>query len=476
MELSTQKKNQHLLWRAGFGPMIEMVNELPTYSSKDLFGLLLKTSSGEPSKFKEVNDFMQEIYNQMNGNIKPADLSREQKKMIRQQSREGIKELNLAWLNEMINSKAQLAEKMAFFWHGHFACRIVNMFFQQQLLTIVRKNALGNFGTLLKEVSKSPAMLSFLNNQQNKKQHPNENFAREVMELFTMGRGSYTENDIKEAARAFTGWGFNIQGEFVDRPFQHDNGTKRFLGKEGNFNGDDILNILLEQKQTARFITKKIYKYFVNDTIDNGRVEELATKFYNSSYDIKSLLTNIYTSEWFYEEKNIGNKIKSPVELLAGIRRTLPMQIDNEEAQLLFQKALGQILFVPPNVAGWPGGKTWIDSSSLMLRLRVPQIITNADEFSISPKEDDDTAMGQGERKKDKRFQVNANINWEQVYKTFEKSSRQNLGADIANALLQTNSKINTGLLDNYLDKSSRNNYIKTAVIQLMSTPEYQLC
>jgi uncharacterized protein (DUF1800 family) len=476
MELSTQKKNQHLLWRAGFGPMIEMVNELPTYSSKDLFGLLLKTSSGEPSKFKEVNDFMQEIYNQMNGNIKPADLSREQKKMIRQQSREGIKELNLAWLNEMINSKAQLAEKMAFFWHGHFACRIVNMFFQQQLLTIIRKNALGNFGTLLKEVSKSPAMLSFLNNQQNKKQHPNENFAREVMELFTMGRGSYTENDIKEAARAFTGWGFNIQGEFVDRPFQHDNGTKRFLGKEGNFNGDDILNILLEQKQTARFITKKIYKYFVNDTIDNGRVEELATKFYNSSYDIKSLLTNIYTSEWFYEEKNIGNKIKSPVELLAGIRRTLPMQIDNEEAQLLFQKALGQILFVPPNVAGWPGGKTWIDSSSLMLRLRVPQIITNADEFSISPKEDDDTAMGQGERKKDKRFQVNANINWEQVYKTFEKSSRQNLGADIANALLQTNSKINTGLLDNYLDKSSRNNYIKTAVIQLMSTPEYQLC
>jgi uncharacterized protein (DUF1800 family) len=476
MELSTQKKNQHLLWRAGFGPMIEMVNELPTYSSKDLFGLLLKTSSGEPSKFKEVNDFMQEIYNQMNGNIKPADLSREQKKMIRQQSREGIKELNLAWLNEMINSKAQLAEKMAFFWHGHFACRIVNMFFQQQLLTIVRKNALGNFGTLLKEVSKSPAMLSFLNNQQNKKQHPNENFAREVMELFTMGRGSYTENDIKEAARAFTGWGFNIQGEFVDRPFQHDNGTKRFLGKEGNFNGDDILNILLEQKQTARFITKKIYKYFVNDTIDNGRVEELATKFYNSSYDIKSLLTNIYTSEWFYEEKNIGNKIKSPVELLAGIRRTLPMQIDNEEAQLLFQKALGQILFVPPNVAGWPGGKTWIDSSSLMLRLRVPQIITNADEFSISPKEDDDTAMGQGERKKDKRFQVNANINWEQVYKTFEKSSRQNLGTDIANALLQTNSKINSGLLDNYVDKSSRNNYIKTAVIQLMSTPEYQLC
>ena len=130
-------------------------------------------------------------------------------------------------------------------------------FFQQQLLNIIRENALGNFGELLREVSKSPAMLSFLNNQQNKKQHPNENFAREVMELFTMGRGNYTENDVKEGARAFTGWGFNLQGEFVNRPFQHDNGKKTFLGKTGNFDGDDIIDILLEQKQTAKFITQK---------------------------------------------------------------------------------------------------------------------------------------------------------------------------------------------------------------------------
>jgi uncharacterized protein (DUF1800 family) len=297
-----------------------------------------------------------------------------------------------------------------------------------------------------------------------------------VMELFTMGRGNYTENDIKEAARAFTGWGFNIKGEFIDRPFQHDNGVKRFMGKEGNFNGDDILNILLEQKQTAKYITRKIYKYFVNENIDNAKVEELAAKFYSSNYDIKQLLTSIYTSEWFYEEKNIGNKIKSPVELLVGIRRMLPMQIENEEAQLLFQKALGQILLAPPNVAGWPGGRTWIDSSSLMLRLRVPQIFSNADEFSISPKEDDDTAMGQGEGKNNKRFQVKATVDWDTVNKTFEKSKRENLGTDIAEALLQTRSKVSTGLFDKYIDQSSRNNFIKTAMIQLMSTPEYQLC
>ena len=176
----------------------------------------------------------------------------------------------------MINSEAQLREKMSLFWHGHFACRVMNIYFQQQLLDIIRENALGNFGDLLHEVSKSPAMLSFLNNQQNKKQHPNENFAREVMELFTMGRGNYTEEDVKEGARAFTGWGFNLQGEFVYRPFQHDNGKKTFLGKTGNFDGDDIIDILLEQKQTAKFISQKIYKYFVNDTPDIEKIEWLA--------------------------------------------------------------------------------------------------------------------------------------------------------------------------------------------------------
>jgi uncharacterized protein (DUF1800 family) len=133
---------------------------------------------------------------------------------------------------EMINSRAQFREKMSFFWNGHFACRIINIFYQQQLLDIVRNNAFENFGDLLRQVSKSPAMLQFLNNQQNKKQHPNENFAREVMELFTLGRGNYTETDIKEGARAFTGWTYNLQGEFVFKDNQHDDGVKTFLGKQ----------------------------------------------------------------------------------------------------------------------------------------------------------------------------------------------------------------------------------------------------
>jgi uncharacterized protein (DUF1800 family) len=217
-------------------------------------------------------------------------LDKDQKKALRKQSVEDLKNLNLTWLGQMINSEAQLREKMSLFWHGHFACRVINIFFQQQLLNTIRENSLGNFGDILSEVSKSPSMLSFLNNQQNKKQHPNENFAREVMELFTMGRGNYTEEDVKEGARAFTGWGFNLKGEFINRPFLHDNGKKTFLGKTGNFNGDDIINILLEQKQTAKFITQKIYRYFVNENVDNEKVEALSALFYQSNYDIKKLL------------------------------------------------------------------------------------------------------------------------------------------------------------------------------------------
>ena len=393
MPLSNCLKNQHLLWRAGFGPTAENAASLDKASAKQLWQLLLTTSAKAPEKIEVANYLMDSLVKGVQDVKHMETLTKDEKRALQKQSREDLKSLNLRWLDEMINSQAQFREKMSLFWHGHFACRVVNIYFQQQLLDIIRSNAFGNFSDLLRVVSKSPAMLQFLNNQQNKKQHPNENFAREVMELFTLGRGNYTENDVKEAARAFTGWGFNLQGEFVFRPFQHDTGSKTFLGKIGNFNGDDIINILLEQKQTAHFITKRIYRYFVNEKTDEVKTAWLASRLYESGYDIKKLMTDIFTSDWFYEEKHIGTKIKSPVELIAGIRRLLPMEMQNDNAQLLFQRALGQILFYPPNVAGWPGGKSWIDSSTLMLRLRIPQILTANETISIRPKSDDDVMM-----------------------------------------------------------------------------------
>ena len=483
MIISNRLKNQHLLWRAAFGPMAENAESLDTIAPKKMWELLLKTSEKIPEKFNVAKNFADEYSadGTKMADLQKKELTKEQKKEIQQQSREDLKKLNIQWLNTMINSEAQLREKMSLFWHGHFACRINNGFFQQELLQLIRENALGNFKDILRGVSKSAAMIQFLNNQQNKKQHPNENFAREVMELFTMGRGNYSENDIKEAARAFTGWGFNIKGEFIFRVNQHDDASKTVLNKTGNFDGDDIINLLLEQKQTAKFITKKIYKYFVNDTIDEAKAEWLSNRFYKNNYDLKKLLEDIFTSDWFYDEKNIGTRIKSPVELLAGIRRLLPMEMENDQSQLLFQRTLGQVLFYPPNVAGWPGGKSWIDSSSLMLRLRIPQIITANEALEIKPKDDDDVMMGQMmsdnfKRKKDLLKQGTAKIDWTIVNKIFEKVPRENLLQKIKDTVLQTKSQLSNTVLDKYLNTESRENYIKSVIVNVMSTPEYQLC
>jgi uncharacterized protein (DUF1800 family) len=483
MAVSNRIKNQHLLWRSAFGPMAENAASLDSTSHKDLWALLVKTSSKPVEKIEVTKNPADEY---MMGVTDPMEMEKkannpELRKKIREKSRDDLKTLNLRWLETMVNSEAQLREKMSLFWHGHFACRIQNSFFQQELLHIIRSNALGSFADMLKAVSKSPAMLQFLNNQQNRKSHPNENFAREVMELFTMGRGNYTENDIKEAARAFTGWAFNAKGEFVFRKFQHDEGSKSFLGKTGNFDGDDILNILLENKQTANYISKKIYRYFVNENVNEQSQQWLSNRFFSNNYNIAKLLEDIFTSDWFYDEKNIGTKIKSPIELLAGIRRLLPMQLENNQSQLLFERALGQILFYPPNVAGWPGGKNWIDSSSLMLRLRIPQILSANDALDIMPKTDDDVQMGQmmeaGAKKlKDAVKGGTATIDWPAVNKIFEKVQREKLLENILATVLQTKGKVSNTVLDKYLNTASRENFIKSAVVNLMATPEYQLC
>ena len=220
------------------------------------------------------------------------------------------------------------------------------------------------------------------------------------------------------------------------------------------------------------------------------------TVFIKNDYEISGLLEDIFTSEWFYDEKNIGNKIKSPVELLVGIQRMLPMKLENEEALMILQRLLGQVLFYPPNVAGWPGGKSWIDSSSLMMRMRIPKLINDIDELNVKPKSDDDTMMGrkdesmEGENKPSsqgggkkmagyagiRKQQINADVDWNIYVKTYEKVSRENLVNSIASTLLQVKSTVGPELVKGYSDESSRENFIKTATLQVMSMPEYQLC
>lgn len=486
MGISNQQKNLHLLWRAGFGPAAEELQQITSASPTAYFKALVKASAKEPAYIDVADNALKGLFMGVGDIVRQQqEMTAEKRRMYREKSRDALKNLNLAWMSEMVNSQQQLREKLSLFWHGHFAARVINIFYQQQLIDIVRKNALGNFGDLLRDVSKSASMINFLNNNQNKKGHPNENFAREVMELFTMGRGNYTETDIKEAARAFTGWGVETNGEFVFRQNQHDGGTKTIFGKTGNFKGEDVLDMLLEKKQTAVYITQKIYRYFVNDQVDAVKVEWLANRFYKSNYEILPLLTDIFTSDWFYDEKNIGSRIKSPVELLVGIRRILPMDIQNEEVLLLLQRILGQLLFYPPNVAGWAGGKNWIDSSTLMMRLRIPQLVYAGDSFQMKPKDDDDQMMGMMDKSTTTKKkpaprkggqQISASVNWPIVLKQFEKTSREQLLQAIGGVLFPVKHTFSDIVLKNYINASNREDYIKTGTIQLMSTPEYQLC
>lgn len=484
--ITNQQKAQHLMWRAGFGPAARQLEQLQTLSPFQLFNALQKASSKDPAFIDATDDYLKGLFKGIQQEGLLQTLDKGERKNIQQQTRQAVKSLNLMWLDELVSSDAQLREKMAFFWHGHFASRNLNVFYQQQMLDVIRQHALGSFRDLLHGVSKSAAMLFFLNAQQNRKGHPNENFAREVMELFTMGRGHYTENDVKEAARAFTGWGANLPGEFVFRKPQHDDGAKTVLHNTGNFEGEDVLNILLEQKQTARFITQKIYRFFVNDAVDKKRTDWLAERFYKSDYHIGGLMQDIFTSDWFYDEKNIGAKIKSPVELLAGIRRMLPMEIENAEAQLVVQRLLGQMLFYPPNVAGWPGGKSWIDSSTLMFRLRLPGLISDRDELNVQPKSDDDQMMGRKDNgeaavSSKKAFgkpgrPIKASVDWKTYTENFEAVPRENLMVALNSFLLQAAPSFNNSLIQQYSDASGRDAFVKSATLQIMSTPEYQMC
>ena len=433
--MNSPQQLQHLYWRAGFGPrpqdvsaglsprkaLRQLLHDSATYEPLVGAGLNYTDPQGavmaDPASMKSnpvPNDMvttpdqpaapgtpaapvasMQPRASFKTGmaagipRLRRAELTAEQRKMQNQGLRDAFNNMSTAWMDRMADSPAQLREKMTLFWHGHFACRVRQPGPALSLHNTTRQHALGKFPDLLLAVSQEPAMLQFLNNQQNRKEHPNENFAREVMELFTLGRGSYTETDVKEGARAFTGWGYDGQGNFRFRERDHDDGPKTFLGRTGNFRGEDVLNIMLEQPAAAIFLTTKIYQFFVNEVPNPVHIEPLAVAFRQGGYDVTDLLERIFSADWFFEPANMGTHIKSPVELLAGLRRTLNLKIDNELPLLGYQRALGQTLFQPPNVAGWPGGRNWIDSSSLLLRLQLPAILFKNAEFAVALKQDE---------------------------------------------------------------------------------------
>jgi hypothetical protein len=275
------------------------------------------------------------------------------------------------WANRMLNSPRPLQEKMALFWHGHFACNEAKVRDYRKLLgqlELFERQGTGNFRDLTLAVAEDPAMLSFLDAGVNVKGASNENFAREIMELFTMGPGNYTEKDIREAARAFTGWNY-VDLKFVINKDQHDDGEKTFLGKTGHFDGTDIVDMIMQRPVTAEFIAGKIYRFFVRQDLSPDLQKQLGSVLRQSHYEIAPLLEQIFLSRDFYSPASVGTRIKGPVELAINMYRKLGLKSVPGAPDFNSETgALGQQLFSPPTVAGWAGGQSWITPGLLLER------------------------------------------------------------------------------------------------------------
>jgi uncharacterized protein (DUF1800 family) len=281
------------------------------------------------------------------------------------------------WIYRMAFTRRPLQEKMTLFWHGHFATsnRKVDSPYAMYMQNVkLREGGLGNFGDLLLAMSKDPAMIVWLDNQQNRKGKPNENYAREVMELFSLGIGNYSEQDIKEGARAFTGWQSKPDGFFFNAR-EHDGGDKTFLGQRGNFNGDDIVAILAQRPATAKFIANKLCKFFVADNPSKKITSDVADAYEPGGQNIRKMMETIFTHPEFISQKSYHAKIKSPAELAIGAIKSL--QVKKLDSDLPNQMArMGQSIFEPMTVKGWDGGTAWVSTDMMMERFNFATRIT----------------------------------------------------------------------------------------------------
>lgn len=387
-------KAQHLLNRAGFGGTPAQIAAITKLGLTCAVDYIVDYESRSAAGFAAItgDEFDKDIMRPANAEEQKAvqqarrsgdERALEQLRLQRQRQqaadRQQVGEMQKWWLKRIIETPRPLEEKMTLFWHGHFATgyRAIedsyHMFMQNQFF---RTNATGNFADLVYGIIRDPAMLKFLNNDQNRKERPNENLARELMELFTLGEGhDYTEDDIKQGARALTGYGYEDDA-FVFRDRAHDDGSKTILGKTGDFDGIDFCNIILSRPVCSEFICWKLYRYFVNDTPGPGKPDKnaqgyilkLAKKMRDGQYAIKPVLKTLFMSEHFYDDDNVACVIKSPMQLTVQTIRSLQTPARNLTALISASDMMGQNLFFPPNVKGWDGGRAWINTSTIFVR------------------------------------------------------------------------------------------------------------
>ena len=373
---------RHLLGRTGFEAPLDRIDEYARLSRREAVERELNAVRQAPRAAPPawVNDW------QPPGRVR--SMSAEERQQFQREFVARGLELKGWWLGEMLTTDSPLTERMTLFWHNHFTSSLQKvrspvLMYRQNLL--LRRHAMGNFGELLHAASKNAAMLVYLDGAANRRGQPNENFAREVMELFTLGEGHYTEQDIKEAARAFTGWSVEPEtGEFRVRPFLHDSGEKTVFGRGGELDGDNVLDLLLARPETSRFIAAKLWREFVSPAPANEReradLERVARTFRETGYSISAALRDLLLSEAFWAPANRGALVKSPADLVVGTLRQFRIDYSDSLPFILVMGQLGQDLLAPPNVKGWPGGEAWISSKTLLARRQFVERLLRVDE------------------------------------------------------------------------------------------------
>ncbi|HZZ93269.1 MAG TPA: DUF1800 domain-containing protein [Usitatibacter sp.] len=387
---------RHLLNRTGFGATDADVREYAALTREEAVKRLLDGARREAAT--PAPAFVHEPivpYREV------REMDAEQRKAFRGTLVQQGLELRAWWIGEMLATPSPLTERMTLFWHNHFATsqrkvRYAQLMYAQNAL--LRREALGNFGTMLHAVARDPAMLVWLDNARSRREAPNENFAREVMELFTLGEGHYGERDVKEAARAFTGWSLEpATARFVYRPRWHDDGDKTVLGTTGPLDGDAVLDLLLARAETSEHIARKLWLEFVSPTPDAAEVARWARTFREMHYEIKPLMREVLLSSAFWAPANRGALVKSPVDLVVGTLHGFSIHPADLRPAAVALALFGQNLFAPPNVKGWAGGDAWIDSATLLGRRQfVERVFRGAQESMMNTAVAPDAPVGAG--------------------------------------------------------------------------------
>ena len=401
---------------------------------------------------------------------------------VQRADREHMLELRGWWLRRMANGPRPFQEKMVLFWHGHFATSVEKVreaYLMWRQNDLFRRLATGDWLELIVEVAKDPAMLVWLDQAQSRRQHPNENFAREVMELFALGEGHYTEKDITEGARALTGWSYErLAQKFVSRPMWRDRGEKTIFGKTGNFDGEDFLRLVVEKPQAAKFITARLWNFFAGEMPSEHLNEALAKVFADAGTKFKPVLRAMFLCEEFYAPTIVRNQVKSPVQWLVGSVRVLERDLPPPMVCFGLTRNLGQDLFAPPNVKGWDGGLSWITTNNLLARYNQAATLVQGDLSGvggIAGANNPNMNMIIERRMRNMRA---GGVEAKKIAPEEKRADKEKLIASLERRLIQDQLKPKQKqALRDYLDSKAQldDAAILNAIRLVMSTPEYQL-